>query len=73
MKEVGAEAPETVFVGDSVWDGQAAGKVPIPFVALLSGGTSEAELRDAGAVEVYDDPEALLASLAKSPIGVLKS
>jgi hypothetical protein len=34
-----------------------------PCVALLTGGWSAAELRAAGAVEVYDDPRALLAAL----------
>ena len=57
-----------VFVGDSVWDVQAAAKLDIPCIGLTCGGTSAAELRDAGAVATYDDPAALLAALAESPI-----
>jgi HAD superfamily hydrolase (TIGR01509 family) len=57
----GGLAPaDVVFVGDSVWDGHAAAKLSIPFVALTCGGTSAAELTDAGAHEVWADPGELL-------------
>jgi phosphoglycolate phosphatase-like HAD superfamily hydrolase len=56
----GLEAANAVFVGDSVWDVLAASKLEIPTIGLASGGTSEAELREAGAVEVYKDIRALL-------------
>ncbi|HEY3714331.1 MAG TPA: HAD family hydrolase [Jatrophihabitantaceae bacterium] len=59
----GLRAEDVVFVGDAVWDGQAAGKVDIPFIGLTCGGTSAAELRDAGAVAVYPDPAELLLDL----------
>lgn len=54
------EATNVVFIGDSVWDVIAASKLNIPTIALTSGGTSEAELRDAGAVTVYRDIRELL-------------
>lgn len=57
-----------VFVGDSVWDVQAAGRLDIPCIGLACGGTSAAELTEAGAVAVYDDPAALLAALDDSEI-----
>jgi HAD superfamily hydrolase (TIGR01549 family) len=44
---------EAVMVGDSTWDCEAAGRAGISTVAVLTGGFSEAELRDAGAVAVY--------------------
>ncbi|THJ65489.1 HAD family hydrolase [Arthrobacter echini] len=56
----GLDAANVVFVGDAVWDVIAASELGIPTIALASGGTSEAELRDAGAVEVYKDIRALL-------------
>lgn len=56
----GLDAADAVFVGDSVWDVLAASDLKIPTIGLASGGTSEAELRDAGAVEVYKDIRALL-------------
>jgi HAD superfamily hydrolase (TIGR01549 family) len=41
-----------VMVGDSTWDVKAARAADIPTLAVLTGGFSEAELREAGAAEV---------------------
>lgn len=60
-----------VFVGDAVWDVKAGSALGIPVIALTCGGISEAELRDAGAVEVYDNPRQLLEHLESSLIGKL--
>jgi len=43
----------------------------VPFVALTCGGTSEAELRNAGAGEVWCDPADLLAHLVDSSLASL--
>jgi HAD superfamily hydrolase (TIGR01509 family) len=51
MEKAGAD--EAVTVGDSTWDCEAAKRAGIPTVAVLTGGFSEAELREAGAVAVY--------------------
>jgi HAD superfamily hydrolase (TIGR01549 family) len=45
---------EAVMVGDSIWDAEAAKRAGIPTVGVISGGTSEAELRAAGASEVLE-------------------
>ena len=60
------QASGACMVGDSVWDVQAASAADVPTVGVLSGGYSRAELLDAGAVRVYDDPEDLLAHLAEA-------
>jgi HAD superfamily hydrolase (TIGR01509 family) len=60
-----------VFVGDAVWDVQAAAKLNIPCIGLTCGGTSAAELTDAGAIATYADPATLLKSLSKTPIATL--
>jgi HAD superfamily hydrolase (TIGR01509 family) len=57
-----------VFVGDSVWDVEAAAKLGIPCIGLACGGTSAAELIEAGAVATYSDPAALLSHLDNAPI-----
>jgi HAD superfamily hydrolase (TIGR01509 family) len=44
---------EAIMVGDSTWDCEAAGRAGLRTVSVLTGGFSEAELRDAGAVAVY--------------------
>ncbi|MEU8238698.1 HAD family hydrolase [Actinoplanes missouriensis] len=61
-----------VYVGDSVWDVQAAGKLGMPCIGLVCGGTSAAELRDAGAIATYRDPAALLTDLSTSPIAKIR-
>jgi HAD superfamily hydrolase (TIGR01509 family) len=45
---------ESVMVGDSVWDVEAAKRAEVPTIGVLTGGYSEAELRDAGAAEVFE-------------------
>lgn len=66
----GLDPDRTVSVGDGVWDGQAAQRAGVRFVGLLSGGISEAELRESGAVEVYRDPAALVAAFDGSSLRV---
>ena len=56
-----------VMVGDTPWDCEAARRAGIATVCVLTGGFSEAELRDAGAVAVFDSPRALLARLDQTP------
>jgi HAD superfamily hydrolase (TIGR01549 family) len=57
------EGSRALMIGDSVWDVYAAAEVDIPTIGLLSGGFGEDELRQAGAVAVYEDPADLLAHL----------
>lgn len=57
------KAERAVMIGDSVWDARAAADAGMPFLGLLAGGTSRAELERAGAVGVYDDPADLLEHL----------
>jgi HAD superfamily hydrolase (TIGR01549 family) len=51
LEKAGGGRP-AVMVGDSTWDVKAAGAARIRTLAVLSGGFSEAELREAGAAEV---------------------
>lgn len=44
---------DAVMVGDTPWDIEAARRSDVPTIAVLTGGFSEAELRDAGAVAVF--------------------
>ncbi|HEX4466559.1 MAG TPA: HAD family hydrolase [Solirubrobacteraceae bacterium] len=54
LQKAGAQASEAVMVGDSPYDVEAAKRAGVPTVAVLTGGFSEAELRDAGARRVYE-------------------
>jgi HAD superfamily hydrolase (TIGR01509 family) len=53
LEKSGSDSP-TVMVGDSTWDVEAAGAAGVPTLAVLTGGFSDAELREAGAVEVCE-------------------
>jgi HAD superfamily hydrolase (TIGR01509 family) len=57
-----------VMVGDSTWDCVAAGRAGIPSVAVLTGGFSEAELREAGAECVFGSVAELRARIRSTPL-----
>jgi len=59
---------EAVMVGDTTWDVEAAGRAGIRSVTVRTGGFSAAELRDAGAVAVFDSIEELREALEKTPL-----
>src|SRR5919199_183721 len=69
VSDNGLDAARTVAVGDTVWDVRSARGAGLPCIALTCGGISRAELEEAGADEVYDDPADLLAHLDDSLIG----
>ncbi|CCE01696.1 putative haloacid dehalogenase-like hydrolase family protein (fragment) [Bradyrhizobium sp. STM 3809] len=50
-----------VVIGDSIWDMLAATRCRALGVGLLSGGYGSEELRQSGAIRVYEDPADLLA------------
>ncbi|MFI1505340.1 HAD family hydrolase [Streptomyces sp. NPDC020597] len=69
LELVGAPAEGAVFVGDTVWDMRAGRRAGVRCVGVLCGGVPRADLMEAGAETVYDDPADLLASLSASPLG----
>jgi HAD superfamily hydrolase (TIGR01509 family) len=67
----GCSADRVVLLGDAVWDMQAAARAGVGSVGVLSGGIGEAELRAAGAEDIYDDAADLLARLSGSRLAPL--
>ena len=63
------DGDEAVMVGDTPWDVQAAEQAGVPTVAVLTGGFSEQELREAGAVAVFTSIVELRRQLASTPLG----
>ncbi|HEX3825486.1 MAG TPA: HAD family hydrolase [Mycobacteriales bacterium] len=57
----GLAAGDCVFVGDTVWDVEAAKRAGMPCVCVLTGGIGEADLRAAGATAIYPSVRELLA------------
>lgn len=56
-----------LVVGDSPYDAQAAGKLGLRTIGVLSGGFPEDWLRESGAVAIYRDLVDLLARYEQSP------
>jgi HAD superfamily hydrolase (TIGR01549 family) len=54
-------ASETCVIGDTRYDGAAAREAGIPFIGVLSGGSSAEELRQFRPIAIYRDPAELLA------------
>jgi hypothetical protein len=56
---------------NTLWDIGAAKRAGVHSIGVLSGGTSAAELSDAGAATVYADAAALLEGIENTPLGEL--
>jgi HAD superfamily hydrolase (TIGR01549 family) len=59
---------EAVLVGDSTFDCEAAARAQVPAVAVLTGGFSEQELRQAGAGSVFESLTELCERLDETPL-----
>jgi HAD superfamily hydrolase (TIGR01549 family) len=64
-----AGADSAVMVGDSTWDCEAAKRAGVQTIAVLTGGFSEQELKDAGAIAVFGSIEELRRRLSDTPLG----
>jgi HAD superfamily hydrolase (TIGR01549 family) len=62
-ERLNAPIETAVVVGDSIWDMLAATRCRALGVGLLSGGYGPDELRQSGAIRVYEDPADLLAHI----------
>lgn len=67
-QKAGVAAEEAVAVGDTPYDALSAGKAGMGTVAVLSGGFSSSELKQAGASAIYEDVADLLAQYEGSPL-----
>ena len=57
-----------VMVGDTPWDCESARKAGIETICVMTGGFSEAELRGAGAVAVFESMHELRERLGETPL-----
>ena len=57
-----------VMVGDTPWDCESASGAGVPTVCVLTGGFSEQELRNAGAVAVFESVAQLAERLNETPL-----
>jgi HAD superfamily hydrolase (TIGR01509 family) len=68
LTKLGAPDASSVMIGDSVWDIEAAKKAGMPAIAVRSGGFGDDELREAGAIAIYDTPGDLAEALDDTPL-----
>ena len=69
LKKIGAPADApSVMIGDSVYDVEAAKNAGMPAIVVRSGGFGDDELRDAGAIAIYDTPGDLTAALDETAL-----
>ena len=67
IEQAELEPEEFVMIGDTPYDVEAATRARVRIIGFRSGGWKDADL--AGAVEIYNGPEQLLASYASSLLG----
>jgi HAD superfamily hydrolase (TIGR01549 family) len=70
ITKIGGEGngEQAVMVGDTTWDVKAAAGADVPTLAVLTGGFSEQQLSEAGAVAVFESVADLCAQLDETPL-----
>ena len=69
LEKSGADPSEAIMIGDTPWDVEAAQKAGVRTITVMTGGFSEAELRETDAIAVFDSIEALRTGLDHTPLG----
>ncbi|WP_222192824.1 HAD family hydrolase [Modestobacter italicus] len=69
LRKLGASPDDdSVMIGDSVWDVEAAKNAGMPAITVRAGGFGDEELREAGAIGIYDTPGDLAKALDETPL-----
>jgi HAD superfamily hydrolase (TIGR01509 family) len=63
-----AQTESAVLVGDTPWDVEAASKAGVETVCVITGGWSKQELREAGAIAVFESVDELHRHLEETPL-----
>jgi HAD superfamily hydrolase (TIGR01509 family) len=63
-----AQTGSAVLVGDTPWDVQAASKAGVETLCVITGGWSKQELREAGAIAVFESVDELRRRLDETPL-----
>ncbi len=71
MKSGAVDPARVLAIGDSVWDVQGARAAGIGCIGVETGGFSQHELSQAGALRVYRDVKEVLDQLHTSPLASL--
>jgi HAD superfamily hydrolase (TIGR01509 family) len=68
LERSGGSADEAVMVGDTPWDVRAAENAGVKTLTVRTGGFGDDELRDAGAIEVFESVAELAEKLDQTPL-----
>jgi HAD superfamily hydrolase (TIGR01549 family) len=63
-----AGTEDAVMIGDTPWDVEAARRAGVETICVLTGGFSEHELREAGAIAVFESMTELRKHLVETPL-----
>ena len=68
LERAGGDPGEAVMVGDTPWDIHAARGAGVPTISVRTGGFGADELREAGAVAIFESVRELLAKLDETDL-----
>jgi HAD superfamily hydrolase (TIGR01509 family) len=68
LDKVGGEARDAVLIGDTTWDVEAAERAGVPTLTVRTGGFGVDELREAGAVAVFESVQELCEQLEQTDL-----
>jgi HAD superfamily hydrolase (TIGR01509 family) len=68
LEKAGGSDGQAVMIGDTPWDIEAAKRADVPTLAVRTGGFGVDELREAGALEVFESVAELGARLDRTPL-----
>ena len=68
LKKFDLDPAKTLVIGDTRWDVEAAAKLGLGVICVLTGGWTREQLEEAGAIAVYEDVAELLAEFDTSPL-----
>ena len=68
LKKAGAEPDDATMIGDTPWDIKAARKAGVGTIAVLTGGFSIDELKESGAIAVFESIVDLCQGLDDTPL-----
>ena len=68
LDRAGGSSDDALMIGDTPWDVKAAGGAGVQTLAVLTGGFSVHELREAGAFDVFESVRELCERLDRTPL-----
>jgi HAD superfamily hydrolase (TIGR01509 family) len=68
LERIGGGAGDAVMIGDTPWDVKAAAKAGVATLAVRTGGFGADELRDSGALAIFDSVQELREQLDETPL-----